>query len=177
MKRFLQIVAGALLLFIVAAMLEERETFARNWFAPSQAFHASDADKRAAAQAVHELRTLTAHWYGTSGDRRFGERLPATQPVIDELRSDIEYIRRNGRIETPRLMRLEILDVDVTSDSAAEVRTREFWVTEFHWINGGESDPTRSDVVFARYRLMRDGARWVVSAWDPVEPPEGQAKP
>jgi hypothetical protein len=176
-KRFLQIVGGALLLFIALAMLEERQTFARNWFASAQAYRATEAEQRAATRAVHEFRTLAAHWYGTNGDRRFADRLPATAPVIDEVRADIEYVRRNGRIETPHLMRLEILAADVTSESAAEVRTREFWVTEFHWPAGGASDPPRSDIVFAKYRLMRDGGHWIVSAWDPIDPPQEEVAP
>lgn len=173
MKRFLLILAGAALLFIVLAMLEERETFTRNWFQPAEGFRASDTDRRAAAETVYAFRTLAAHWYGTGGDARFGQRLPASPQVLDELRNDIGYVRANGRIETPRLMRIEFLASDVTSENEAEVRTREYWVTEFHWSGGGVSDDTRSDVLFARYRLGRDGARWVVTAWDPMDPPTG----
>lgn len=174
MKSFASIVAGALLAFIALAMLEEHETFTRNWFERTDGYRATEAERRSAADTVHEFRTLAAHWYGTGGDRRFGERLPATEPVVDELRADIDYLRRNGRIETPRLMRLEVLAVEVASESAAQVRTREFWVTEFHWPGGGPSDPARSDVAFMQYRLMRDGARWIVSAWDPVDPPASE---
>jgi hypothetical protein len=176
MKRFLQIVAGALVLFIAAAMAEERETFAANWFARAKKYEAPERDIRAVAQAVHDFRMLVAHWYGTDGDRRFAERLPATKPVIDELRSDIAYVRRNGRIETPRLMRLEVQRVDVRSENAAEVHTRELWVTEFHWIGGGPSDETRSDLLFIRYRLIRDGARWLVSSWDPIDAPPAEGR-
>lgn len=172
MKRFAQIVVAALVVFIALAMLEERETFASNWFAKDAGYRASQAEQRAVAQAVHDFRMLAAHWYGTDGDRRFAERLPATQPLVDELRSDIAYVRRNGRIETPRLMRAEVLRVEVRSESAAEVTTREMWVTEFRWEGGGVSDEPRSDILFARYRLIRDGSKWIVSAWDPVEAPQ-----
>lgn len=176
MKRLLQLVGGAALLFIVLAMLEERETFTRNWFQPAAGFRAAEAERRAAAETVHAFRTLAAHWYGTGGDARFGQRLPASPQILDELRSDIEYVRVNGRVETPRLMRIEFISSDVTSENDAEVRTREYWITEFHWIGGGVSDETRSDVLFARYRLGRDGARWIVTAWDPIEPPEGAVR-
>jgi hypothetical protein len=174
-KRFLQILAGSALLFVVLAMIEERETFTRNWFEPPEAFRAAATERRAAAETVHAFRTLAAHWYGTGGDARFGERLPAAPQVLDELRADIAYVRANGRLETPRLMRIEFLASDVTSENEAEVRTREYWVTEFHWSGGGVSDHTRSDVLFARYRLGKDGARWVVTAWDPVDAPGGGA--
>lgn len=176
MKRFLQIVAGAALLFVVLAMLEERETFTRNWFKVADSFRATDTDRRSAAETVHAFRTLAAHWYGTGGDARFGERLPVAPPVLDELRNDIAYVRANGRIETPRLMRIEFLASDVVSESAAVVRTREYWVTEFHWRDGGVSDETRSDLLFARYSLGRDGRRWIVTAWDPVEAPKEGAQ-
>lgn len=172
MKRFAAIVAASVLFFITLGMLEERETFARNWFRPdSRGFTASDADRRAASEAVHAFRTLSAHWYATDGDARFGERLPALAPLIEELRGDIAYVRRNGRSEMPRLMRIEFLSSELPSESAAEVTTREYWVTEFHWLGGGESDATRSDLLYARYRLHREGARWIVDAWDPIEPP------
>lgn len=172
MKRFFQIVGGAVVCFIALSMLQERETFSRNWFAPTEPSRGSKEDRTAAAEAVHRFRTLTAHWYATDGDRRFGERLPATEPVVEELRSDIAYVRKNGRLEIPRLMQLEVLSSEVTSEGSAEVRTREFWVTEFHWLGGGTSDETRSDIVYARYRLTRDGERWIVAAWDPVDAPE-----
>lgn len=171
MKTFLSIVGGSVLVFIALAMIEERETFARNWFVPAAAPQASPAERDEVARAVYDFRTLAAHWYGTGGDGRFGERLPASAAVIDEIRADTAYVRRNGRVETPRLIRLEVLDTNVTGESAAEVRTREFWVTEFHWISGGMSDEPRSDVIFVRYRLARDGAKWVITSWDPVDPP------
>lgn len=176
MKRFLQLVVAAILLFIALGMVEERETFARSWFKPADGFKASDAERRAASEAVYAFRTLAAHWYATNGDARFGERLPASQPMIDELRGDIAYIRRNGRSETPRLMRIEFLSSELPNDSTAEVKTREYWVTEFHWLGGGESDATRSDLLFGRYRLHREGTRWLVDSWDPVEPPSAEAE-
>lgn len=174
MKRFLLIIAIAALLFITLAMLEEHETFTRNWFKPPESFKASEQERRSAAETVYAFRTLAAHWYATGGDARFGERLPAAPPVVEELRGDIDYVRRNGRVEVPRLMRVDILGSDVTSDTAAEVRTREYWVTEFHWTGGGASDETRSDLLFARYRLTKDGARWIVAAWDPVDAPRSE---
>lgn len=171
MRRFLEIVIGAAVLFIVLGMLQEYDTFARSWFDPAPKFVASDAERRGAAEAVQVFRTMTAHWYGTGGDRRFEERLPASAALLDELRRDIEYVRRNGRIEVPRLMRIEFLASDVTSDKTAEVRTRELWVTEFQWLAGGTSDAPRSDVIFGRYGLQKDGSRWLIVAWDPVDPP------
>lgn len=176
MKQFAKVVGGALVLFIALAMLQEHDTFSTNWFKPAEGFQAPATERRAAAEAVHAFRMMSAHWYGSGGDRRFEERLPASQPLIEELRSDIRYLEQNGRIETPRLMRIEFLSSDVTSENSAEVKTREFWVTEFHWRAGGVSDESRSDVLFARYRLQKDGSRWLVAAWDPQSPPEQEAR-
>lgn len=171
MKAFLAIAAFAVLLFIVAGVAEERETFARNWFERPAVSRGSDADRRDAANAVYLFRTLSSHLYASGGDARFGERLPASKAIVDELRADVDYLRRNNRIETPRLVRIEFLGSDVAGDSA-EVRTREYWVTEIHWPDGSPAEPARSDLEFGRYRLTRDGSRWVVGAWDPVDAPQ-----
>jgi hypothetical protein len=177
MKSFLAIIGAALVLFIGGAMLEERETFSRNWFKPQPVERGTAQERRAAADAVYLFRTLSAHLYASSGDARFAERLPASSLLVDELRADIAYLRRNGRIETPKLVRIEFLSADVSDGTRAEVTTREFWVTQHHWTGGAESDPPRSDITYARYRLTRDGARWTVTAWDPVDAPDAEVQP
>jgi hypothetical protein len=171
-KGFLGIVAGSLLLFVVGAMIEEKETFTRDWFASPTPGSGSSEERRAAADAVFLFRNLSSHLYASRGDARFAQRLPASQPIVDEMRAEIEYIRRNGRVETPRLVRIEFLTSEVTEGVRAEVTTREFWVTQHHWPGGGESDPPRSDITHSRYRLGRDGGRWVVTSWDPIAAPE-----
>lgn len=175
MKSFLSIVLGAVLLFIAGSMLEERDTFSGSWFSKPVQDHGPKADRRDAANAVYLFRSVSTHLYASGGDARFAERLPATQQVVEELRADIDYVRKNGRVETPKLVRIEFVTSDVTEATRAEVTTREFWVTQHHWPNGAEADPPRSDIAYARYRLNKDGTRWIVNAWDPVDAPEEPA--
>lgn len=175
MKKFLLIVGSALIVFIVGSMLEERETFSQNWFAKPTVDHGSREDRRDAANSVYLFRSVSAHLYASSGDARFADRLPASPQVTNEIRGDITYVRRNGRIETPKLVRIEFLASDVTDQTRAEVTTREYWVTEHHFTGGGEAEPPRSDITYSRYRLNKDGSRWIVIAWDPVDPPSEEA--
>lgn len=169
MKAFLAIVAASALVFIALGMVEERDVFARNWFRPPAAPQTNDARKDEVVDAVRMVRALASHLYASDGDARFAERLPASQALVDELRGDVRYVRNNGRIESPQLVRMDVRNVSVHGDTA-EVETREYWITSYAWASGGgRSDATRSDIIAARYRLAREGSKWIVTAWDPID--------
>ncbi|KKK98648.1 hypothetical protein LCGC14_2640660, partial [marine sediment metagenome] len=44
-----------------------------------------ETERKAAADTVYEMLTLMEHFYGSGGDRRFAERMPASATVVDEM--------------------------------------------------------------------------------------------
>jgi hypothetical protein len=143
---------------------------------------ANEVDLEAASEVVEQLLVLMGHLYGTGGDPRFAERIPASPAVIDEMLADIEYLGRNHRRQEPILQKLEIVAVDPIGADRVEVRTREFWIHRVYWAVGdrAETEPARSQVVNGRYLVARQPSGWRVEAWDfdlPNSPPDRDISP
>ena len=173
MKAFAKILLGAFALFMVFSVAQEWDFFSSAWFGKEQkAAGMSEEDRRGASEAVGLFLRMTCHLYGTGGDPRFAERIPASPPLVEELLADIAFLRHRHRLQEPRLMRLEVLGVEPAGEDRAEVSTREYWVARTLWMDGSaEAGPTRSDIVRCTYRVFKDGAAWKVWAWEPVEDP------
>ena len=172
MKRFLAIVAGSIVVFLAGAMIEEWEVFAQPWFTPPQEESpVSEDDQRAGVKTINLYLTLSSHLYGTGGDPRFAERIPASPDVIDETLREISYLRSHHFIEDPVLQRMDPIDVKGLGPGMLEIRTKEYWIIRRYFIGTTEVRGTRSDVVFNVYRLSRTGSNdWQVVAWEPASP-------
>jgi len=175
-KRFLALVIGGALAFVVIAVVQERDVFlaAVTGTPPAAAAGSSldPAEREAAAQTVRTYLSLLTHFYRSNGDPRFVERMPASPEVVDELRRDVAYLRHNHRTQEPQLARLDVVEVTPLGPDDLEVETREYWIVPIH-IDGSKDPPDqRSSVVPARYRLTRDPLGWSVAAWDLVHAEE-----
>ena len=172
MRGFLKIVVAGTLLFLGVAIVQEWDYFSNAWFGdPPPPSSLSEADRKEAADTVYELLRLTEHYYGTAGDSRFADRMPASEAVLDAMQADVDYLARNHRVQVPSLTRLELSAVDELGPNAVEVRTRELWSVRMLWSLGGEEAETpRVQVVHARYRLSYNGRAWRVEAWEVREP-------
>lgn len=190
MKRLLQIVLVAFALFMVLAVGQEWRFFASAWFGGEEDAPAAlaETDRRAAADTVATLLSLMAHYYSSGGDPRFAERMPASTGLLDELRSDVDYLARNHRIQEPELEKLVVMSVkpaapaapaapgDSGAPSRVEVRTREHWIFHVLWAaDGSPAEPDRSRVVEGTYLLVRAASGWRVEGWQPIVDPEGAA--
>lgn len=188
MKRLLQILAVAFVAFMALAVGQEWRFFTSAWFgAGEQAPRTlAEADRRAAADTVASLLSLMGHFYGSGGDPRFAERMPASTGLIDELKSDVDYVARNHRIEEPELQRLVVLSVEPSGPSGAlgsgaridraEVRTLERWRFRMRWAaDGTPAEAERERTVHGRYYLVRSGAGWRVEGWQPIADEEGES--
>jgi hypothetical protein len=126
------------------------------------------AAREGAVEAARRFAALSAHLQGSGGDPRYAERLPADEPVVADALAEAEFARHAGRVEEPRLIRLEAVEVRAAGTDVAEVRAREFWVTRTA-ADGREE--LRSDVVNVAYLVRREGSGFRVASWT-VEMPE-----
>jgi hypothetical protein len=131
------------------------------------------ADARAASEAVVRYLQLAAHLQRSGGDERFAERLPATREAIADLLAEGDAQARAGRSERARLVRADVRGVTRRAPDAVEVSTREYWITQGGGAGSGPERP-RSDVVEARYAVVRAPGGWRVAGWrlDLDAPPE-----
>jgi hypothetical protein len=173
-KQLLKIVGIGLAVFILMAIAEEWDFFYGAWFGPDdEALVLADEDREAAGEAVYLMLTIMRHLYSSGGDTRFAERMPASDGIIEEIMSDIEYLSRNHRRQDPELKRMEIESVEPLAPDRVEVRTRELWSFRFSWIGrGGDSDPPRIEVIHSLYLVVRTQSGWRVEGWRFVDPPE-----
>lgn len=178
MRAFLKVLLWGFAAFMVLTIGQEWEFFSTSWLGRSTPPPAlSDAQKKGAVDAVFVYLKMTSHLYGSQGDPRFAERIAAAPPVTQETLADVAYLRRNGRVQDPVLLRMEALAVDPLGQGAL-VKTKEFWITRTFGVGSDEElGPARSEIVFAKYRLEPDGPGWRVMAWDFYEPPPGEAGP
>lgn len=174
MKNLLKILAGGFVLFQVLAIAQEWDYFATAWFGLVEEPEAlSEEERQEAAGAVYLTLSLMRHLYASGGDPRFADRMPASQAVLAEMLSDVEYLERNRRRQDPVLEHLEVLAVDELAPGRVEVRTRERWAVRVLWAEGGtDAEPPRSQLVHGKYLVARRGEEWQVEGWDLTGAPE-----
>ena len=164
-KSLLKILIPGLLLFVAVAVVQEWSYFSNAWFGSTgeSAPELTKEDEQAAVGALRMTHALMAHLYASSGDGRYSERMPVSERVLDEMQSDIAYLARNGRVQEPRLQKLELLSVVSAGAGRLEINTREFWIHRtFRADGGGEADPPRSVILNTRYRLSRESRGWQI---------------
>lgn len=167
MKRFLQILTGGLVAFMVLAIGQEWRYFTTEWFgnAPSESELLAE-ERDGAITAVRMTLELTRHLYASGGDPRFSERMPASDDLIQELMKDVDYLANNHRRQEQRLDELEIVDVTALDERRVEVRTRELWTTRAVWLDGSAASDPVTQIVFAKYLVSEGTQGWQVGAWD-----------
>jgi hypothetical protein len=174
MRDLTKILFGAFLAFMVLALVEERKIFFPGGAAAGRGADRavlSDQDSAEAVAAVRRTLALLAHYYGSGGDERFAERMPASDVVRQEIAADIRYLRANHRRQEPTLQRLEVESVRSLGEGAVEIRTREFWIHRFFWIGGSEELETpRSQVIYGNYLVSKQAQSWRVEGFEFSEP-------
>ena len=121
-----------------------------------------DTDRRGIEDSLRFFLSLSAHLRASGGDARYADRLPADPGVTDELVGEVRLLALGRRVESPRLVKLELIEVRPTGLDGVEARTKEYWITE----EQGTGRRPRSDVVPASYELRRRQGRWQVVSWD-----------
>ena len=174
MKILFKTLLGGFLVFMVLAMIQERDFFAQAWFGKAEpGVEVPYEDLVEASDAVRMSLSLMQHFYMTEGDPRYAERMPVAEWVIDEMRQDIVYLSRNHRLQDATLQQMEILSVEALEVDRVEIVTREFWTIRMVRSGSGiETDAAKSHVAHSRYLVGRTGQGWRVDSWDPTLPPE-----
>lgn len=178
-KQLLLILLGAFAVFMVLAMFQEWSFFSSAWFGTGEPEPAlEESERKLAADAVYLVLSLMEHFYSSGGDPRFVDRMPASPAVIEEMRADVDYLRRNRRRQEPSLERLEVAAVEPLGPGRAEVRTREWWQIEILQVEGGSlTEPARVQTLSGKYLVARQDRGWRVEAWDLLEPEAGGSVP
>ncbi len=171
MKNLLKILACGAAAFMILAIAQEWTLFRDAWFGSQQTGpKMSESEQKEAADAIYQMLALMEHLYATAGDSRFAERMPASESVVEEMMQDIEYLRRNHRIQELLLDRLEILAIEELGKDRVEIWTQEFWNIRFLWLVGGrEAEPRRPHRFNGKYLLSRGTKGWRVEGWDLAE--------
>ena len=105
--------------------------------------------------------------YTTGGDRRFVDRMPASEAVISEMMADVVYLDRNRRRQEMKLEKLDVVSVEQIGPESLELRTREYWRLRFVGLDGKPlANAPRREWVHGRYRVTRAANTWRVMAWD-----------
>lgn len=166
MKPFLLVLAAGL-----AALAASAVRVARSPATPE----ALPVPARAQVEAaVRQFLSLSRHLEASGGDPRFAERLPAAPEVTDEILAGVRFARSQGRVETPELVRLDVLGAAPLRAGLVELTTREYWVVRAHALSGGaDLGSPRAAVVAWHYVLARRGGGWAVASAGPAD--EGRA--
>ena len=168
MKGLLKIVLGAFAVFMVLSIGQEWEFFSSAWFGEDEPpVTVTEADREEASETVRQMLTLMRHFYSSGGDPRFTERMLVSDGIREEITKDVAYLRRNNRVQDPRMMRLEVVAVEAVGTDLFEVRTREFWqIHFFSAVDGEPSDEPAWQVNRGRYLTRRGSIDWSVESWE-----------
>jgi hypothetical protein len=169
MRNLLKILLGGLVAFMALAVAQQWGYFSSTWFGGGvEPQGVSEEDEASATEAVREILVLLEHFYGTGGDPRFAERIPASPQVLREIQADIEYLRRNRRRQEPSLQRLEVVDVSTAGPGRVTVRTKEYWIHRIYWLDesGDEAEPPHSQVITSTYHMRKHSQGWRLARWE-----------
>ena len=175
MKALLAILSVGTVAFMLLAIGQEWSFFSTSWFGTAEApAEMSEPERRAAADAVHRTLTLATHLYRSGGDRRYSERMPASEVVVEEMVDDIRYLGRRHLVQEASLEKLDVMALAPLGAERVEVRTRELWVVRLLDARTREARaaPERH-VVRAKYLVARVAQSWRVEGWDLAEDATG----
>jgi hypothetical protein len=134
---------------------------------------AAGADERAAVlDALGSFNAIWADFYATGGIPSMIDDFPAAKMVKHGIFRDTGWLESMDRVQVYDLARLEPLEVRFHPDGSAEADVYEEWnyviqekstrrpLTEVKGMGQG-----------FRYRFQREGSRWIVTAWEPLDVP------
>jgi hypothetical protein len=128
--------------------------------------------------ALVDFHRVYEDFFATGGRPDLLDAVPATTAAKHQVFRDLGFVRDAGLVLVQDLARATVLEAHATGPDAAEVVVFEEWNYEF------QRAADRTAVAGAkglgqgfRYRLRREGGRWLVAGWDPedVPAPEGAA--
>jgi hypothetical protein len=171
--RLVTIVVATSLLFMVMAIIQEWQIFAPLLTADTEASIDSDgapAVPEEAWQALERFNTLLVHLHRFAGDQRFLDRLAAGDSLKGEIVADLDYLARNGIVQSMRNLSHKQISEQRLQADVYELVTEEEWQLEYLDRSGVPvSARAMSFVITWRYVIRHEqGDRWVVVAMGPA---------
>ncbi len=136
----------------------------------------SPGDEPAILGAVNDYQRACQDFYATAGDTALLDAVPASKAVKHEIFRDIGFLRDSKLVLAEDLASLTLLDATMVAPGAAEVRVFEEW----NWTLQRAADRKLATEVKGlgqgfRYRVGREGGRWVVASWEVEDVPRPAA--
>lgn len=125
--------------------------------------------------AIHDYQVAYQDFYATSGDAALLDAVPATKAAKHQIFRDIGFLRGANLVLVQDLASNTLLEAAMVAPGAAEVLVFEEW----NWLLQRRPDRKVVSQVRGfgqgfRYRIVREGGRWVVASWEveDVAPPK-----
>jgi hypothetical protein len=170
--RLVTIVVATSLLFMVMTMLQEWQVFAPLLSADNESTVDSGVPEvpEEAGEALERFSTVLVHLYRFAGDQRFLDRLAAGDSLKSEIVADLDYLARNGIVQSMRSLSHQQISEKRLQADVFELVTEEEWQLEYLDGSGAQvSARAMSFVITWRYVVKRESDdRWVVVAMGPA---------
>jgi hypothetical protein len=132
------------------------------------------ADTEAVVEALAEYQRVYQDLFASSGRPDLIDAFPASRDVKHHVFRDIHFVRDAGLIHVQDLAAATVLEVVRTGRGRAEAVVFEEW--NYVLQQAGDRRPASGVKGMGqgfRYRLRREGGRWLVAGWEPedVTPP------
>ena len=149
-------------------MFQEWDAFQPLFSGPSKSSPPAGCPKEA-KQALQDFCTLLSHVYMSGGDVRFLDRLPASDPIKEEITLDLKYLSRNGRYQQMDLHKQTIDSESAPAADACTFEAKEYWIVRYLDLQRRalEEKPTVM-VTSWRYILRKTAAGWEVVSMEPM---------
>ncbi len=130
--------------------------------------------------ALVDFQRIYQDFFATGGVPALLDEFPATKEVKHQLFRDIGFVRDAGLVLVQDLATATLVEVERTGEDRAEALTYEEW----NWVFQRAADRVPSSEIKGlgqgfRYRLRKDGGRWIVTAWEPEDipaPPDDEGR-
>lgn len=127
----------------------------------------SRSDEAAILGAVHDYQRAYQDFYATGGNPALLDAVPASKPAKHQIFRDIGFLRDSRLLLIQDLASVTLLETRMVARDAAEVLVFEEW----NWALQRAADRSMVSEVSGlgqgfRYRVGREGGRWVVASWD-----------
>jgi hypothetical protein len=169
--RVITIVAVSSVVFMAMTMAQEWQVFAPLLLGQTGAA-AETRPGEVPAQLedfLARFNTMLVHTYRFAGDTRFMDRLAAGDALKAEISADLDYLTRNGIVQSTRLASMKRLSGRQLAAGVYEIIREEEWHLEYLDHQGALlSERPMSYVITWRYVIKRAGDGWLVTAMGPA---------
>jgi hypothetical protein len=128
------------------------------------------ADAEAVVSTLIEYQRVYQDLFASDGRPDLIDVFPATRDVKHHVYRDIQFVRDAGLVHVQDLAAATVLEVVRTGSTTAEALVFEEWNSVLQKADDRRPASRLKGVGQGfRYRLRREGGRWLVAGWEPEE--------